>query len=98
MTARIKTSKTWKKHLPQKPRRVQRGYYSEYKTKRHKKVTRIIFVLIIILLIQGIFQAKYFKIDKIELTDNKDLNQEDINNLLSNNLNTNRFFIFKNNN
>ena len=65
MVDRIRSNQGWKKHLPQKPRRVQRGYYTDRKDNQHKTVVRIIWVIFIIFALQSIFHIKYFKVDKI---------------------------------
>ncbi|MBT4849675.1 FtsQ-type POTRA domain-containing protein [Candidatus Parcubacteria bacterium] len=98
MESRIKTSKTWKRHLPQKPRRVQRGFYSEQKNSSQKKVLKIILGIFIILIIQSIFQIKYLQVDKIVLQNNQDLTFEDINGAIDSSLTANKLLVFKKNN
>lgn len=98
MVGNIKTKKTWKRHLPGKPIRIQRGYYSEQKTSSRKKVVRIIWIIFIILLIQSIFQAPYFRVNNITLVGNNDLTYDEVSEALDKPLNSNKFLFFKNNN
>lgn len=98
MTPRIKTTKSWKRHLPQKPVRVQRGYYSEHKSNRNKIVVRTIWIIVAILLIQSIFQVKYLQIDKIEIHNNQDVGYDEIVETLEEPLTASRLLVFKNNN
>lgn len=98
MPGRIKTTKLWRRHLPQKPVRVQRGYYSEHKISKNKIVVHTIWIILAILLIQSIFQVKYLQIDKIELKNNQDLGLEEVQETLQDLLTANKYLIFKNNN
>jgi len=98
MPGRIKTTKSWRRHLPQRPVRVQRSYYSEHKTSRNKLVIRIIWIILAVLLVQSIFQIKYLRIDKLELLNNKDLSLEEVQEALNQPLTASKFLIFKNNN
>lgn len=98
MGYQIKTSKSWKKHLPQKPRRVERNYYTKDSTKQRKKIIKVIKIILCLLLLQSIFQIGYLKIDKINLVGNKDVSLEEIQSFLTPKLNSNRLLIFKNNN
>lgn len=78
MTANIRTNKSWQRHLPKRPKKARRTYYSEPKKIGKKTIIRIIYLIIAILLIQSIFQIKYLKIEKIDLTGNEDLVQEEL--------------------
>jgi cell division septal protein FtsQ len=98
MVDRIRSNQGWKKHLPQKPRRVQRGYYTDRKDNQHKTVVRIIWVIFIIFALQSIFHIKYFKVDKINLSGNKDVSLEDVQLSLQDELTVNRFWLFQNDN
>ncbi|MBU1203162.1 FtsQ-type POTRA domain-containing protein [Patescibacteria group bacterium] len=98
MVGQIKTKKTWQRHLPGRPSRVQRGYYSEQKNVSRKKVVKIIWIILVILLIQSIFQAPYLKIDNIELSGNNDLSYDEVSEALEPALSGNKFLFFKNNN
>lgn len=98
MVDRVKTKPVWRKHVPQKSRRAARNYYSEYKPNRHKKVIRIIWIILILLVIQGIFQAKVFKLEKFNITGTQDIAVEDIQGVIDEQLATRRFLIFKNDN
>ena len=98
MESRIRTNQTWKKHLPQKPRKVQRGYYTDKKNNQHKTVVRVIWIIFVIFLLQSIFHIKYFKVDKINLEGNKDVTIEDIQSSLQDKLTVSRFLLFKNDN
>ena len=95
---RVKTTKHWQKHLPQKPKRVTRGYYEKNSQLVKKRIARVIWLIVIILLVQSIFQAKYLKIDKIELTNNQDITFEEIDEFLQAKLTVSRWLIFKNSN
>jgi len=98
MARQIKTIRSWQKHLPKRPHKVRRSYYSDQKKSNSKIIVRIIWAIFIILAMQSIFQANYFKVDKITVKDNQDLSAEEIILSLEEPLNANRFFIFKNNN
>jgi len=98
MDRRIKNIDTWRKHLPQKPRRMPGAYYSQSRAKRYKRVVTIIWTILILFLLQSIFQAKIFKVDKIKLINNKDLTVEELSATLAEPLSQSRFLIFKNDN
>ena len=94
MARQIKTIRNWQKNLPKRPYKVRRPYYSEQRTINTKVIVRIIWAILIILLIQSIFQAKYFKVDKLTVKDNQDLTSQDISTALEEPLNSSKFLIF----
>lgn len=98
MARQIKTMRNWQKNLPKRSYKVRRSYYSEQKSINTKIIVRIIWAIFIILAIQSIFQAKYFKVDKLTVKDNQDLTSQDISSTLEEPLNSSRFLIFKNSN
>jgi len=98
MMAKIRSNQAWKKHLPHRPHRVQRGYYTDKKNNQHKSVVRIIWVIFIILVLQSIFHIKYFRVDKINLSGNQDVTLEDIQASLQEELTATRYLLFKNDN
>ncbi|MFA6307628.1 MAG: hypothetical protein WCS88_02950 [Patescibacteria group bacterium] len=95
MAALIKTTKTWKRHFPQKPQKVKRGYYGKQKSIQKKTIIRIIFIIFILLLLQSIFQINYFKITKINLSGQKDLNVEEVQEFVLNELTVNKYIFFE---
>lgn len=96
--SRIKTKTTWQRHLPQKPRRVYRGYYQAQKKKANKKIIRIIWLIIFIFLLQSIWQVPFLRIDKIDINNNQDITTQEIEESIQNELTVSRWLIFKNNN
>ena len=56
MSVRMKTRKTWQKHLPQRPRRTRRLYYTKDTTRLRKLVIKIIWIIVVLFLIQSIVQ------------------------------------------
>ncbi len=95
---RIKTKTTWQRHLPQKPRRVYRGYYKSQQKKSNKKIIRIIWLIIFIFLLQSIWQAPFLRIDNVNVHNNQDTTVQEIKESIQNELTASRFVIFKNNN
>ncbi len=95
---RIRSSKKWQKYSYNKPRKVQRAYYSNQEKKQKKYIIKIIYLIFIFLLIQAIFHLPIFKIKKISLENNKDIILTEIEEIINPFLNTKRFFIFKNSN
>lgn len=99
MPSYIKTTKSWKRHLPQRPKKVQRGYYVQKKTVSKKLVIRIVLAIFVILLAQSIFQIKFLKINKIALSGQEDLKQEEVQNyILSELLVDTKYLVFENSN
>ncbi len=98
MAGRIKNIDTWRKHLPQRPRRMPGAYYRQSRAKRYKKVIISIWLILFLFLVQSIFQARIFKVDKIRLINNKDLTQEEVSSALTDSLAKTRWLIFKNDN
>lgn len=95
---RIKSSRKWKKHSYNKPRKNYRNYYSKQEKKQKKLIVKIIWIIFIFLLIQSIFHIKLFKIKDISLENNKDININEIQDTIDNFLDTNRLLLFKNSN
>lgn len=95
---RIRTKKSWLNHMPKRPHRLEKSYYSHYENKDHQKIVRIILALLVIFLLQGILQAKYFKLNNFIITGNKDLATDEIQTLVNNELNSKRWLVFKNSN
>ncbi|PIR06407.1 MAG: hypothetical protein COV55_03935 [Candidatus Komeilibacteria bacterium CG11_big_fil_rev_8_21_14_0_20_36_20] len=93
-----KKDKPWKKHLPQKPKRVQRGYYVQQQSKYRQRIIFIIWCILIIFLIQSIFQIRYLQVKNIILLNNQDLSLEEIEETLADQLSAGKYLIFKNNN
>jgi len=98
MNGVIRTNKSWQRHMPQRPRRNRRSYYSEPKSSSKKIIIYIIYIIITILLIQSIFQINYFKIDTVELNGQNDLSVDELQEFLDNKLSTKKFLFFENNN
>jgi len=96
--SRIKTKTTWQRHLPQKPRRVYRGYYQAQKKKSNKKIIRIIWLIVFVFLLQSIWQAPFLRIDNINIHNNKDITTQEVKESIQNELTATRWLIFKNNN
>ena len=95
MTALIKTTKSWQRHLPQKPQKVQRGYYGKQKNNQPKIIVRIILAIFILLLVQSIFQIKFLKIENIKLNNNNDLSLEEVQEFVLNELTVSKFLFFE---
>ena len=98
MSALIKTTKSWKRHLPQRPQKVQRGYYAKQKNIQRKTVIRIIFVIFAILVLQSIFQIKFLRVQNINLNNNNDLSTEEVQEFVLDKLTATKFFFFEKNN
>lgn len=75
-----------------------KSYYRRDRQLLYRRVSRIIWALVIIFLLQGVFQIKYLAITKIDLTGNQDLTREDVQSTLDPILKQRRFIFFKNNN
>lgn len=98
MSGMIKTNKSWQKHLPKRPSKLRRNYYNIDKTSYQRVITRIILVIGVVLLVQSIFQVKYFKIEKIGLVGQNDLSIEEAQQFIINELAKNKFLFFEANN
>ena len=98
MKLRIKSTKSWEKHLPKRPKRARSGYYTQNQNSHKKKIIVIIWLILAIFLIQSIFQIKYLKIEKLELINNNDLTLTEVEAFFDTKLTATKFFIFKNSN
>jgi len=98
MSALIKTTKSWQRHLPQKPQKVQRGYYGQKKNIPKKTIFRIILAILLILLLQSIWQIKFLKIEHINLSGQNDLSPEEVQGFISDELTATRFLFFEDSN
>jgi len=95
---RVKSSRKWKKHSYNKPRKNYRSYYSKQEKKQKNLIVKIIWVIFIFLLIQSIFHIKLFKIKDISLETNEDITINEIQDTIDDFLETNRLLLFKNSN
>lgn len=95
MSAIIKTNKSWQRHLPQRPQKLHRGYYGQQKNFPKKKILRIIFVILAILLLQSIWQINFLKIKKINLSGQNDLSLEEVQNFVLEQLSDSKFVFFE---
>lgn len=98
MSNGIKTNKPWQKHLSYTPHKAYGLYYDEQIKKRRGKITRIIYLIIIILLIQSIFQAPFLSFTKIEVSGNSFYQEEDIKSYVQNELKAKKLVFFENSN
>lgn len=98
MSGMIKTNKSWQRHLPKRPQKVKRDYYNTTRVSYQKIVVRIILVILGLLLVQSIFQIKYFKIEKINLVGQNDLSVEEAQQFILSELAKSRFFFFEESN
>lgn len=94
----IRSNKTWQKYSPHRPRRALRSYHQIDRQRLYNKVRRIIIVLVVIFLLQSVFQIKYLAISNIELGGQKDLTLSYVQATLQPLLNERRWLFFKNNN
>ena len=94
----VKTNKTWRKHMPNRPRRSRANYYNREKLPNHKIIVRIIWIIFIILFGQGIFQSRYLEVDKIFVKGNDNFSSQEIILALEEELEAKVFFIFKRSN
>ena len=96
---RIRSDKTWQKHVPGKlRRRPARHYYSQLKSRQTINVKRIIWLIVVVLLVQAVFQAKFFRLDNFSISGNQDISLADIQATIDKNLGQGRYLIFKNSN
>lgn len=95
MSALIKTTKSWQRHLPQKPRKVKRGYYGNKKSIQQKTIIRIVFIILALLLVQSIWQVKYLKIDNIKLSGHNDISIEEVQEFVLDKLTVSKFLFFE---
>lgn len=94
----INSKKSWRQHLPSKPYRVTRNYYTQKNIDKKVLVKKIILSILIFLLVQSIFQWPFLRIEKFSLSNNQDLKLEDLQEVIDQQLNRNRYLLFKNNN
>ncbi len=94
----ITTRQNWRKHAGIKSRRLTGAYYQDYDLRRKKRLSRIIFLIFIILLIQSIFQARFLSLHKVVVLNNQDVSSEAVANFAQDKLNVRRYLFFKNNN
>jgi cell division protein FtsQ len=98
MRSIIKTNQSWKRHVSQRPQKVQRGYYGRQKNNQQKLIVRIILGILFLLLAQSVFQIKYLKIDNIELSGNNDLSIEEVQDFVLDELTVTKLLVFENSN
>jgi len=98
MGYKVKKNRPWRKHLPQKVRRVQRGYYTKHQSSQRKKIITIIWFILLVLLVQSIFQIKFLQIRDIRILNNQDLLAEEVVQVVEEQINKSKYLIFKNNN
>jgi len=99
MKTRIKTTKSWQQHMPRRPRRNRSAYYSQdHSSSSKKKIILIIWLILAIFLIQGIFQIGYLRLKNFVLVNNQDLTQSEVEEFLESKLATSKYFLFKNSN
>lgn len=94
----ITTRENWRKHTGVRSRRLTASYYQDYNLNRKKRLSRIIFLILIILLIQGIFQASWLSLNKLIVLNNQDVSSELVINFVQEKLASRRYLFFKNNN
>ncbi len=96
---RLKTSHSWRKHVPSAPHRLlNKDYYGELAVKQKSRVKKIIIAILILFLLQAIFQISWLRLDKINYETNQSLTLEEIKPAIDEVLSQRRFVIFKNNN
>jgi cell division septal protein FtsQ len=95
---RIQSKKSWQKHIPGRAQRAPRDYYSGKNKKNKIRLKQIIFFILILLLVQSIFQVKVFRLNDVELINNEDLELASVQELIDEHLDQRRYLIFKNNN
>lgn len=99
MKSRIKVTKSWEQHMPQRPRKLRSsGYYNNNTSSYKKRIVIIIWLILAVLLGQSVFQIQYLKLEKLELINNEDLTQAEVEEFLQDKLTATRFFVFKNSN
>lgn len=95
MSAIIKTTKTWQRHLPRRPQKVQRGYYVQQRNFPKKTIFRIVLIILAILLLQSIWQLKFLKIKNIDLSGQNDVSVEEVQNFVFEQLAVSKFIFFE---
>jgi cell division septal protein FtsQ len=95
---RIQSKKSWQKHIPGRAQRAPRDYYSGKKNKNKFRLKQIIFIILILLLVQSVFQVKIFRLNEVELINNEDLDLASIQELIDQHLEQRRYLLFKNSN
>ena len=95
----IRNSRSWKKHLTQhQARRSRKSYHVLDRQKIYRRIIKVIWIIVIVLLAQSIFQWSYLAVDNITLSGNKDISLEEVRGLLDKDLWQRRYLFFKNNN
>ncbi|PWB38260.1 MAG: hypothetical protein C3F02_04615 [Parcubacteria group bacterium] len=94
----IRSSKSWQKHLPHRPRRLMKSYYTRERPKLYRRVIKIFWLIVFIFLVQSIFQIRYLAIRDVGLSGQKDLTLSDVRTTLDPLLSQSRYVFFKNNN
>lgn len=94
----INSRKTWRQHLPSKPYKITRNYYTQKNTDKKILIKKIILSILIILLVQSIFQWPFLRIEKFTLANNQDIQLADIQEVIDQQLARNRYLFFKNSN
>jgi cell division septal protein FtsQ len=95
---RIQNKKTWQRHIPGRTQRVSRNYYTKQVRKQKNRLKRIIWIILILLLAQSVFQTKLLRLNDVILVNNEDLVLDNIQPLIDEQLDSRRYLIFKNNN
>lgn len=95
---RVKTERKWQRHLPGRTQKLVRNYYQQQSTNKTNRLKQIIFVIFLVLVLQSIFQIKLFRITQIEISDNQELQADEVKNFVQSQLDRSRLLMFKNNN
>ncbi|MCB9802625.1 FtsQ-type POTRA domain-containing protein [Candidatus Nomurabacteria bacterium] len=95
---RIQSRKTWQQHLPNRTRKVSKNYYYKKGINKKNLIKKIVLVILFLLLVQSLFQLPFLRINKFVLSNNQDLKQEDLQSLVSQYLEQDKYLLFKNNN
>lgn len=91
----IRTKRNWQRHMPARPRRFRGAYNGDDKK---KIVFRVFIIIIVIFLIQSIFQLPLLNLKKINLENNQDLKSEEVFDYINSQVNKSKYIVFKNNN
>lgn len=95
---RVKTERKWQRHLPGRTQKLVRNYYQQQSTNKTNRLKQIIFVIFLVLVLQSIFQIKLFRLTKIEINNNQELQVDEVKNFVQAQLDRGRLIMFKNNN
>ncbi len=95
---RVKTERRWQRHLPGRTQKLVRNYYQQQSTNKTNRLKQIIFVIFLVLVLQAIFQIKLFRLTKIEINNNQELQVDEVKNFVQTQLDRSRLIMFKNNN